>query len=56
MNSPDVRSGSNESSKDNPMKVQSSIKRRTKDCQIVIRKGKRYIINKKNPRLKARQG
>ena len=38
------------------MKVRSSIKRRTKDCQIVIRKGKRYVINKKNPRLKARQG
>ncbi len=38
------------------MKVRSSIKRRTKDCQIVIRKGKRYVINKKNPRLKQRQG
>ena len=31
------------------MKVKSSIRRRTKDCQVVIRKGKRYIINKKNP-------
>jgi ribosomal protein L36 len=30
------------------MKVRSSIKRRTKDCQIVIRKGKRFVINK-NP-------
>ncbi|MCZ6836710.1 MAG: 50S ribosomal protein L36 [Planctomycetota bacterium] len=38
------------------MKVKSSIRRRTKDCQIVIRKGKRFIINKRNPRLKARQG
>jgi large subunit ribosomal protein L36 len=38
------------------MKVQSSIKRRTKDCQIVTRKGKRFVINKKNPRLKQRQG
>ena len=38
------------------MKVRSSIKRRTKDCQIVIRKGKRYVINKKNKRLKMRQG
>lgn len=38
------------------MKVKSSIKRRTKDCQVVIRKGKRYVINKKNPRLKQRQG
>ena len=38
------------------MKVKSSIKRRTQNCQIVIRKGKRYVINKKNPRLKQRQG
>lgn len=38
------------------MKVRSSIKRKTQDCQIVIRKGKRYLINKKNPKLKARQG
>jgi len=38
------------------MKVRSSIKRRTKDCQIVIRRGKRYVINKRNPRLKQRQG
>ena len=41
---------------DSTMKVQSSIKRRTKDCQIVRRKGKLYVINKKNPRLKQRQG
>ena len=38
------------------MKVRSSIKRRTTDCQIVIRRGRRYVINKKNPRLKQRQG
>ena len=38
------------------MKVKSSIKRRTKDCQIVNRRGKRFVINKKNPRLKQRQG
>ncbi|HWB19458.1 MAG TPA: 50S ribosomal protein L36 [Phycisphaerales bacterium] len=38
------------------MKVRSSIKRRTKDCQIVVRKGKRYLINKRDKRLKARQG
>ena len=38
------------------MKVRSSIRRRTQNCQIVIRKGKRYVINKKNPRLKQRQG
>ncbi|QOJ17700.1 MAG: 50S ribosomal protein L36 [Phycisphaeraceae bacterium] len=38
------------------MKVRSSIKRRTKDCQIIRRKGKLFVINKKNPRLKQRQG
>jgi len=38
------------------MKVRSSIRRRTKDCQIVIRRGKRFVINKRNPRLKQRQG
>ncbi|RLS66334.1 MAG: 50S ribosomal protein L36 [Planctomycetota bacterium] len=38
------------------MKVRSSIKRCTRDCQIVVRKGKRLVINKKNPRLKQRQG
>ncbi len=38
------------------MKVHSSIRRRTKDCQIVRRKGKLYVINKKTPRLKHRQG
>ena len=38
------------------MKVRSSIKRRTRDCQIVFRKGKRLVINKKNPRFKQRQG
>jgi len=41
---------------DSFVKVKSSIKRRTKDCQIVIRKGRRFVINKKNPRLKQRQG
>ncbi|MBR1949195.1 MAG: 50S ribosomal protein L36, partial [Alphaproteobacteria bacterium] len=25
-------------------------------CQIVRRKGRVYVINKKNPKLKARQG
>ena len=38
------------------MKVQSSVKRRSKDCQVVRRKGKVFVINKKNPRLKQRQG
>ncbi|MDP3881020.1 MAG: 50S ribosomal protein L36 [bacterium] len=37
------------------MKVQSSIKKRSKDDKIVRRKGRLYRINKKNPRNKARQ-
>jgi len=38
------------------MKVKSSIKKRSAKCQIVIREGIRYVINKENPRLKQRQG
>ncbi|RMH13903.1 MAG: 50S ribosomal protein L36 [Planctomycetota bacterium] len=38
------------------MKVKSSVRRRTKDCQIVRRRGKVFVINKKNPRFKQRQG
>ncbi len=38
------------------MKVKASIKKRSADCIIVRRKGKLYIINKKNPRFKQRQG
>ena len=33
-----------------------SIKARDKNSKIVRRKGRIYIINKKNPRMKARQG
>jgi large subunit ribosomal protein L36 len=38
------------------MKVRASLKKRTADCQIVKRKGRLYIINKKNPKFKQRQG
>ena len=38
------------------MKVRASIKKRSADCKIVRRNGKLYIINKKNPRFKQRQG
>jgi large subunit ribosomal protein L36 len=38
------------------MKVRSSVKRITNDCQIVRRKGRVYVINKKDPRNKQRQG
>lgn len=38
------------------MKVTASVKKRTSDCKIVRRKGKVYVINKKNPKFKQRQG
>ncbi|MCE2992370.1 MAG: type B 50S ribosomal protein L36 [Candidatus Jidaibacter sp.] len=41
------------------MKVLSSLKsakKRDKNCKIVRRKGRIYVINKENPRFKARQG
>lgn len=40
----------------NKMKVQPSVKKRCKDCQIVRRKGRVYVICKKNPKHKQRQG
>jgi len=42
-----------------PMKVRSSLKTlktRHRDCKLVRRKGRLYVINKTNPRYKARQG
>jgi len=38
------------------MKVKASVKKRTDDCKIVKRKGRIYVINKKNPKMKQRQG
>ena len=38
------------------MKTRASLKKRNDDCKIVRRKGRVYVINKKNPKLKARQG
>jgi large subunit ribosomal protein L36 len=41
------------------MKVRSSLKSlktRHRDCKLVRRKGRVYIINKTNPRFKAKQG
>ncbi|MGA1373386.1 MAG: 50S ribosomal protein L36 [Flavobacteriales bacterium] len=38
------------------MKVRASLKKRSVDCKIVSRKGRLYVINKKNPKLKQRQG
>ena len=33
-----------------------SAKKRHKECRVVRRKGRVYVINKRNPRFKARQG
>ncbi|MCC5982412.1 MAG: type B 50S ribosomal protein L36 [Oceanicaulis sp.] len=41
------------------MKVRSSIrslKGRHRDCQVVRRRGRVYVINKTDPRFKARAG
>ncbi|MFL5333144.1 MAG: type B 50S ribosomal protein L36 [Geminicoccaceae bacterium] len=41
------------------MKIRNSLKTakaRHKDCRLVRRKGRIYVINKTNPRFKARQG
>lgn len=41
------------------MKVASSLKtlkNRDKNCRVIRRKGRVYVINKANPRFKARQG
>lgn len=41
------------------MKVASSLKtlkNREKNCRVIRRKGRVYVINKTNPRFKARQG
>jgi len=41
------------------MKVKNSLKSakvRGKGCRVVRRRGRVYVINKRNPRLKVRQG
>lgn len=41
------------------MKIVNSLKTaklRDKNCRLVRRRGRVYIINKRNPRFKARQG
>jgi large subunit ribosomal protein L36 len=38
------------------MKVKASVKKRSANCKVIRRKGKVYVINKKNPRFKQRQG
>ena len=41
------------------MRVRNSLKSakvRDKNCRVVRRRGRVYVINKKNPRMKVRQG
>ncbi|MBO6562335.1 MULTISPECIES: type B 50S ribosomal protein L36 [Nisaea] len=41
------------------MKIANSIKtlkKRDRNCRVIRRKGRTYVINKQNPRFKARQG
>ncbi|MCB2208926.1 MAG: 50S ribosomal protein L36 [Marinilabiliales bacterium] len=38
------------------MKIRAAIKKRTPEDKLVRRKGRLYIINKKNPKYKQRQG
>ena len=38
------------------MKVRASVKNVLPDSKIVRRKGRLYVINKKNPKYKQRQG
>ncbi len=38
------------------MKIRAAVKKRTPNDKIVRRKGRIYIINKKDPRYKQRQG
>ena len=38
------------------MKVRASLKKRSASSKIVRRKGRLYVIDKKNPKFKLRQG
>ncbi len=41
------------------MRIRNSLrtaKKRDKNCRVVRRRGRVYVINKTNPRFKARQG
>ena len=54
-----TRTPTSRAQEDSVMKVRSSLKTlktRHRDCKLVRRKGRVYVINKTNPRFKARQG
>lgn len=49
----------NQDSEARVMRVRNSLrsaKVRDKNCRVVRRRGRVYVINKKNPRMKCRQG
>jgi large subunit ribosomal protein L36 len=51
--------GESKRTKDKTMKVRSSLKSlktRHRDCKVVRRKGVVFVINKTDPRFKAKQG
>ena len=51
--------GASLDSRADAMKVRNSLKSaktRDKNCRVVRRRGRVYVINKRNPRFKARQG
>ena len=54
-----VRASFQDPSIEKAMKIRNSLKSakaRDKNCRVVRRKGRVYVINKTQPRFKARQG
>ena len=59
LDAPSSRTSGDAIAKDAAMKVRSSLKSlksRHRDCKLVRRKGRMYVINKTDPRFKAKQG
>lgn len=56
---PRLRRDRSRTKREDVMKVRSSLKSlktRHRDCKLVRRKGRVYVINKTDPRFKAKQG
>tara|TARA_B100000678_G_scaffold147587_1_gene123209 strand:- start:492 stop:695 length:204 start_codon:yes stop_codon:yes gene_type:complete len=56
---PDPTSGAYLFDQREPMKIRNSLKSlksRHRDCRVIRRRGRTYVINKTNRRFKARQG
>ena len=55
----DLQLNAADTAKGQAMKVVNSlksVKKRDRFCRIIRRRGRTYVINKRNPRFKARQG